>query len=212
MLKLLACLELLHRLRDLTWTLEDYYWLCKRKSSMVTFQERLRFRDAPVIMDFRRTTETNPEDNCEYYNRMLNRALARERKQPVVGFSAIHEGISQSHGLGLDDSRFFGLPAHFELSEEAWLILTHNLKPELGLMNGTRGTAKRIVYAPGCHPSHDDPARPEVVVLLSLPSRNAEHGSLFSHAPFPMKMTDRLLGHNIRSFSAGLSRLGKHRV
>ena len=45
-------LQLLHRLRDLTWTLEDYYWLCKRKSSMLTFQERLRFRDAPVIMDF----------------------------------------------------------------------------------------------------------------------------------------------------------------
>ena len=61
----------LRRLRDLDWTCEDYYWLCRRKRSQLSFAERARFADAPVIMDFRRTTEDNPEENCQCYNCLL---------------------------------------------------------------------------------------------------------------------------------------------
>ena len=163
-------LATLHRVRDLTLTAGDYFWLCNLKRSKRTLQEREAFKAAPILMDFRRATAGNPEDNCEYYNRMLNRALAREQKQPVIGFSAVHAGINQSQGEALDDSRFSGLPSRFELSEDAWLILTHNLKPELGLMNGTRGTAKRIIYARGCHPNHDDPAqRLPALIIFDVP-------------------------------------------
>ncbi len=54
-------MELLLRLRDREWTLGDYYWRCQRKRSARSLLERSKFRDAVVIMDFRRATEKNPE-------------------------------------------------------------------------------------------------------------------------------------------------------
>ena len=65
----------LHKLRDLRWKLEDYFWLCKRKRSMSPPSERTRFTDAPYIMDFRRDTETNPEDNCNFFTHVLDRRV-----------------------------------------------------------------------------------------------------------------------------------------
>ena len=109
-------------------------------------------------MEFRRETAAHPEDNCEYYNRMLLRARARQQKQPVVGISAHHEGISHAEGQKLDDERFRGLARHLELAEEARVIITHNLHVEFGLMNGAQGTVKGILFAPGTSPVHHDRA------------------------------------------------------
>ena len=131
--------DLLHRFRDLRWTIEDYYWLCKRKRSAVSLGERLRFRDAPVLMDFRRASTTNPEQNCEFYNRMKLRALAQEKGTSVARFAALHTGIRQIDGLALDSSSFKGLPAELELAEGASVIITNNLAVEHGVMNGTHG-------------------------------------------------------------------------
>ena len=49
--------DLLLKLRDLRWTLKDYYWLVQRKRSRLSPSERARFNDAPFIMDFRQDTE-----------------------------------------------------------------------------------------------------------------------------------------------------------
>ena len=54
--------QVLRRLRDLDWTTEDYYWLRKRKRSQLSYAERALFADAPVILDFRKTTEENSEE------------------------------------------------------------------------------------------------------------------------------------------------------
>ena len=112
-------LRILHRLRDLSWTVEDYYWLCKRKRSQVSLGERLRFKHAPVLMDFRRTTETNPEHNCDFFNRMRLRRLAQETQTSVARFVAVHGGIDQREGLRLDSSVFSGLSADLEIAEGA---------------------------------------------------------------------------------------------
>ena len=94
----------LHKLRDLRWKLEDYFWLCKRKRSMLPPSERTRFTDAPYIMDFRRDTETNPEDNCNFFNRMRLRRHATEHKKQVAEFKAWHQGISEEAGAQIDES------------------------------------------------------------------------------------------------------------
>ena len=39
------------RLRDCTWTQDDYWFLCKRKISQLTPTERAGFADAPLIME-----------------------------------------------------------------------------------------------------------------------------------------------------------------
>lgn len=50
-------LDILHRLRYLRWTFADYSWLCKRQKSHLTSTEIYKFKDAPIIMDFRKTTD-----------------------------------------------------------------------------------------------------------------------------------------------------------
>jgi hypothetical protein len=163
-------LEILHRVRDLTLTAGDYFWLCDLKRSKRTLQEREAFKTAPVLMDYRRATVRNPEDNCEYYNRMLCRSLARERKQPVIAFDALHEGISQEQGLAMDESHFNGLAARVEFCDEARGILTQNINPEVGLMNGTQFHFKRTIYTPGTHPNHHNPAmRMPACLLIDVP-------------------------------------------
>ena len=157
----------LRRLRDLEWTCEDYYWLCKRKRSQLSFAERASFSDAPVIMDFRRTTEDNPEENCDSYNKAYLRAMAHKENLPVIRVDAEHEGIDQAEGMKIDETRFNGLAPELELCEQARVILIHNLGVEFGLMNGTQGVVQQIVFAKGCHPRHEDPKKraPEAVVV-----------------------------------------------
>ena len=163
-------LQILHRIRDLAVTAEDYFWLCNLKKSKRTLQEREAFKKAPVLMDYRRATARNPEDNCEYHNRMLCRALAREQKQPVIAFDAIHEGIGQLEGLAMDEAHFNGLSSRVELCNEARGILTHNLNPSVGLMNGTQFHVKRIIYAPATHPNHESPTmRLPQCILADIP-------------------------------------------
>ena len=82
--------RMLRRLRDLEWTIDDYYWLCRRKRSHLTLREREEFSTAPVIMDFQRTTEDKPEDNCEFYNRALLRHMVRQTNVPLIQIDATH--------------------------------------------------------------------------------------------------------------------------
>ena len=102
---------------------------------------------------------------------MLCRSLARERKQPVIAFDAVHEGISHEQGMAMEESHFNGLQAHLELCDEARGILTQNINPGVGLMNGTQVTVKHTIYAPGNHPNHDTPAlRLPACILLDIPT------------------------------------------
>ena len=138
--------RMLRRLRDLEWSIEDYYWLCKRKRSQLTLRERDEFSSAPVIMDFRRTTEDNPEDNCEFYNKAYLRQMVRKSGAPLIRIQAQHTGISEDEGRKLGDEHFNGLAFEFEVAEEALVILISNLAIEHGLMNGTQGAVVRIIF------------------------------------------------------------------
>ena len=159
--------ETLHRLRDLEWTIDDYFWLCNRKRSKLTLREREEFSTAPVIMDFRKSTDDNPEDNCEFYNKSYLRQMVREKKVPLIRIGAIHEGIPEDEGKKMPEENFNGLPSELEIAEHARVILISNLCPEQGLMNGTQGVVKRIVYDNNSHPNHEEPARrhPKVIVV-----------------------------------------------
>ena len=139
-------MEVLHRLRDLKWTLEDYYWLCRRKRSMLSLPERQKFHDAPVIMDFRRETMRNPENNATYYNRMKLRRHALKNDIPVARFEAQHQGAEQDVAMKVDDADFVNLASVLELAVEAPVIVILNLIIEHGIMNGTRGIVKDILY------------------------------------------------------------------
>ena len=93
--------QLLRRLRDLEWTAEDYFWLCKRKASQLALPDRKKFAGAPVLMDFRRATHDNPDENCEAYNRKFLRTMARHDRVPVVRFAARYDGVSEAEGAAM---------------------------------------------------------------------------------------------------------------
>ena len=133
----------------------------------MSLKERAFFHDAPVIMEFRRATEDNPETNCEFFNKLRIRALARETHTAVARFDAKHTGVPHAEGMSMDENMFRGLTNTLELAEGARAILTHNLAVEQGLMNGTQGEIKEIVFRPGDHPNHDDPDRrmPEAIII-----------------------------------------------
>ena len=90
--------KVLRRLRDLEWTPEDYYWLCERKRSKLTLQQRQEFANAPVLMDFRKTTDTNPEDNCEFFNKAHLRQMVRQKKSSTRQYHSVAQWRSWRPG------------------------------------------------------------------------------------------------------------------
>ena len=66
----------------------------------------------------------------------------------------------------MPEELFSGLPAVVELCEGAPIIYTHNLWVSAGLMNGTRGIVRAIVYRKGGRPDHVLPHRRLPAVLL----------------------------------------------
>ena len=89
-------LDVVTRLRDCSWTDEDYYWLSKRKISHLSMEERAAFKNAPVLMEFRKEREgEDANDSCESYNRRNLYMLAKDGDVPIARFTAKHEGVTQ---------------------------------------------------------------------------------------------------------------------
>ena len=109
-------------------------------------------------MDFRRETDSNPEDNCNHYNRMKLRRHAKETKMPVAKFNARHLGTSEEEGLSMSEAQFRGLPSNMEVAVGAAVILIHNLAVEHGLLNGTQGFIRDIIYDSRIGPNNETPA------------------------------------------------------
>ena len=100
---------------------------------------------------------------------MLTKALCRT-KIPVVQIQAEHQGVCQDEGLSLDDETFNQLPALLEVAEEARIILLHNLHVAHGLMNGTQGVVKKIIYPKDGNPNHEIAAlRMPDCILVDFP-------------------------------------------
>ena len=60
--------------------------------------------------------------------------------------------------MDIGEEQFSGLAPTLELSEGALVIVTHNLSVDHGLMNGTQGVVKQIVYPAGSEGPNDPDA------------------------------------------------------
>ena len=193
----LRWVECLRRVRNAELTLEDYFWLCERKRSKLSFAERAEFDAAPVIMDFRRTTETNVENNCDFYNAKHLRYHAKKQSVPVVRFKATHIGIDEEEAEKLEEHRFAQAPAMLETAKGARMLLTRNLALRKGLINGTRVEVVDVLYAPGTHPNHAfHAARMPACIVCNVPHYQGpsyfnceEHPERATWLPFLPKST-----------------------
>ena len=123
-------------------------------------------------MDFRRSTDENPEDNCDHYNQQQLRTFVKEQKgkAAVIAFDAQHEGVPHDEGMGMSDEKFNGLSKRLELAVGAPVLLTQNLAVEHGLVNGSQGKIADIVYCNGASPNHDTRAlRMPSAVIVDFP-------------------------------------------
>ena len=91
-------LRILHRLRDCPGLWKTTTGSANVSAVRLAWASVLRFKHAPVLMDFRRTTETNPEHNCDFFNRMRLRRLAQETQTSVARFVAVHGGNARVCG------------------------------------------------------------------------------------------------------------------
>ena len=87
---------------------------------------------------------------------MRLRQHAKARGVPVAHFQASHAGTAQEDGMQIDDAFFKGLEKWMEIAQDSRVILTHNLIPEQGLMNGTQSNVKRVIYDTAAGPSAEE--------------------------------------------------------
>ena len=138
-------------------------------------------------MEFRKEREDeDPTGSCEAYNRRHLYMLAKETDVPVARIQAAHEGIDDEEGAALPEELFSGLTSVLEICEGAPIIYTHNLWVSAGLMNGTRGIIRAIVYRDGGRPDHVLPhKRLPAVVVVECPDYAGE--PFFDEHLFPFR-------------------------
>lgn len=141
--------QILGRLRDMTIAHEDHFWLCKRTRSCLSMAYRLQFADALVLIEFRRASDQNEEDNCQHVDRQHVRLHAKKRNIPIIAWDAVHEGTPHQQCCGYDGAGFGVLSSTLELAEGALVVLTHHLAAQVGLINGSHGVVVYVVYHPG---------------------------------------------------------------
>ena len=142
---------------------------------MLSLPERQQFHDAPIMMDFRRETVQNPENNATHYNRKKLRRHALKHKIPVARFEAQHQGAEHDVAMKVDDADFVNLASVLELALEDPVIVILNLIIEHGIKNGTRGIVKDILYEKPEGPL--SPHKLERCLLYTSPSPRDQRGS-----------------------------------
>ena len=121
--------------------------MSKLKLSHRSLDDRARFEEAPILMEFRKEREGEDEgDSCTSYNRRHLYLLAKKNDTPVASFTARHEGVTPEEGMKIPEELFGGLSSETELCEDAPVLSTSNVWVTAGIMNGTRGTIRAIVY------------------------------------------------------------------
>ena len=130
------------RMRDITLTWDDSFWLCALKRSARSAKDRLFFKGAVTLMEFRRTTDNDDEDNREFYNRQHLRAHAKHANVPVIAIDAVHEGTPRENGMTMRDELFNALPRRLESAIGAPVLLLHDLAVVYGLMMAARAQSR----------------------------------------------------------------------
>ena len=94
-----------------------------------------------------------------------------DHKVPIVRITAMHQGVCDESAKNMEPEQFRGLEYTIEVAEHAKVIITHNLSVENGLMNGTFGEVKQIIFEKGHNPNATNPShRMPHAIVVDCPS------------------------------------------
>ncbi|CAF1289252.1 unnamed protein product [Adineta steineri] len=142
-------LELLNRLRNGCFKMEDYQLLCSRVIGSPNLKISLQqspWNEAPILV-FRNAVRTQINNRA-----VLNKAIELGVKpivcvaQDYVRGAAIDDSRLRKAILELPDNKTEHLPGYLPLVPGMPVLLTENIATELGLSNGTRGIFHQLVY------------------------------------------------------------------
>jgi len=194
--------EVMLRFADLTWTREDYKWLCKRNRSRLLMteegREQLKLFEgwaeghaAPVLMDTRVDAAAG-DHGADRVNLAELKKVARRMGRKIAKIRARHGKTEEAEGVDVDelaDDDFRGLALYLFSCEGARVLLTRNLWVEAGLVNGAVGTVKGFMWPDGGDPGSADPklASPHIVFVefdnVNLTDAKGVERTFFPHDP-----------------------------
>ncbi|XP_055355792.1 uncharacterized protein LOC129601093 [Paramacrobiotus metropolitanus] len=128
-------------------TIEDYEKMISRNYGLLPDEERESFKTA-----IRLFTEREPA--CQYNIKALT-----DLRMPVAKIKAKHNNQTAARG---NDQQAMGLEPALYLSRGSRVMLKRNLWTDKGLVNGSLGFVREIIYAPGTSP---DDAMPLAVLV-----------------------------------------------
>ena len=169
--------EIMEKMSDLSWTSEEHAWLAsaRNRSVLARTEEGRRevdsFEDAPILIDTRKQRQTG-EDGADRMNALQLRKVASRQGVPILHIKAARErtkDVSEAAAAAMDADEFKGLASSLQLCVGARVLLTQNLCPEYGLMNGALGVVKGFVFPENFNPeSSDSKERAPVCVIVEF--------------------------------------------
>ncbi|MCP4861774.1 MAG: AAA family ATPase, partial [Planctomycetes bacterium] len=165
---------------DCTWTPSQRDWLARRNRSALQQTEEGRRQLArcdrgPLLMDTKVDRSTG-QVGANRVNQMKLEELSARTGKPIVSLGAYHDKPKKDKHLQpekLDSDDFRGLEANLLMCEEARVLLTENLWPEAGLMNGALGNLKGYMWPAGGDPnSSDSRLRSPLCLLVEFDNLN----------------------------------------
>ena len=179
------------RMADCEWTRAEHAWLSRRNKSVLCsteagLREYESFKDAILLTDNRKRNAEG-RDGADQINACELRRVAQERKVPIVSWTAKHDDYEKgTDPTVISPDEFSGLSGSLEMCEAARVLLTSNMWPEAGLVNGAMGNVRGFVWPEGGHPGAEQKelAMPlYIVVEFDDVKLKDVHGELRSFFP-----------------------------
>ena len=131
--------EQLRRVATGTFTLEDWQDWSRRSFDRLPAAEQEQFTLESILLCARK------KDSVQF-----NIAGLRRTDQPILVTKAAHTGGGKAAGFSANTAG--GLTKNLAVAKDAKIVLTANLWPSAGLVNGSKGTVEFIVFNEGAAP------------------------------------------------------------
>ena len=140
----------LRRMGDGTYALPDWYRWDKRSFPRLSEAEKKKFQEDGIKLCSRKVDMVT-----------FNEDGLRRCATPILVNQAEHNNDTAKKANDSDGE----LPVSVPVARGAAVVLTDNLWPDLGLINGSKGTVTHIVFKEGEHPGNGMPA----FILVKFP-------------------------------------------